>query len=250
MPACSDLSRAVIGAFRRRARPQRHHGPLLPDPERRHADGCGVRRTLSGPDLRQRPHELMRGAAFLSGVQEAIVVDIGGTTTDVGCAAQGLPARGQRRRRSGRRAHAISACPTCSRSGLGGGSLVVEDGASGRRVGRPAVGRLPAHQDALIFGGKTLTTSDIIVAAGRADFGDRVQGAPSAAGLGRKGAERESRRWSTNAVERMRLTPDPLPVIVVGGGSILVGQKDRGPRGRASPTISVAPTRSARPSPR
>ena len=30
------------------------------------------------------PTNSMRGAAFLSGLQEAIVVDIGGTTSDVG----------------------------------------------------------------------------------------------------------------------------------------------------------------------
>lgn len=33
----------------------------------------------------------MRGAAFLSGVQDAIVIDIGGTTTDVGVLKGGFP---------------------------------------------------------------------------------------------------------------------------------------------------------------
>ena len=33
----------------------------------------------------------MRGAAYLSGLQNAIVVDIGGTTTDVGVLRNGFP---------------------------------------------------------------------------------------------------------------------------------------------------------------
>ena len=37
------------------------------------------------------PTNSMRGAAFLSGVQDAIVIDIGGTTTDVGVLKEGFP---------------------------------------------------------------------------------------------------------------------------------------------------------------
>jgi len=33
----------------------------------------------------------MRGAAFLSGVEDAVVLDIGGTTTDVGVIKSGFP---------------------------------------------------------------------------------------------------------------------------------------------------------------
>jgi N-methylhydantoinase A/oxoprolinase/acetone carboxylase beta subunit len=37
------------------------------------------------------PTNSIRGAAFLSGVGEAIVVDIGGTTSDVGSLHEGFP---------------------------------------------------------------------------------------------------------------------------------------------------------------
>ena len=37
------------------------------------------------------PTNSMRGAAFLSGVQDAIVIDIGGTSTDVGVLKDGFP---------------------------------------------------------------------------------------------------------------------------------------------------------------
>ena len=53
------------------------------------------------------PTNSMRGAAFLSGLDDCAVVDIGGTTADVGHAPARLPARGGGRRRHRRRAHEL-----------------------------------------------------------------------------------------------------------------------------------------------
>ncbi len=53
------------------------------------------------------PTNSLRGAAFLSGLENAIVVDVGGTTADVGSLRARLPARGQQRRACRRRAHAV-----------------------------------------------------------------------------------------------------------------------------------------------
>ena len=75
------------------------------------------------------PTNSMRGAAFLTGCKEAIVVDIGGTTTDVGALHMGFP----------RQAATIVdvggvrtnfRMPDVFSIGLGGGSLVkqAEDG--------------------------------------------------------------------------------------------------------------------------
>ena len=43
------------------------------------------------------PTNSMRGAAFLSGLDDGVVVDVGGTTTDIGYLKGGFPTRGQRR---------------------------------------------------------------------------------------------------------------------------------------------------------
>ncbi|WEK61094.1 MAG: hypothetical protein P0Y60_17595 [Candidatus Microbacterium colombiense] len=74
---------------------------------------------------------------------------------------------------------------------------------------------------ALVFGGDTLTTTDIAVAAGYSDIGDR--------GLVRHldrslvdNALATIVARVTDAVERMRTTVEPLPVVAVGGGSILL----------------------------
>uniref|UniRef100_UPI0023B881A8 hydantoinase/oxoprolinase family protein n=1 Tax=Klebsiella pneumoniae TaxID=573 RepID=UPI0023B881A8 len=37
------------------------------------------------------PTNSMRGAAFLSGLADGIVVDVGGTTSDIGCLKGGFP---------------------------------------------------------------------------------------------------------------------------------------------------------------
>jgi N-methylhydantoinase A/oxoprolinase/acetone carboxylase beta subunit len=108
--------------------------------------------------------------------------------------------------------------------GLGGGSLVAEEKPGGEvMVGPRSVGyRLST--DALIFGGKTLTTSDIIVAAGRADFGDRSKVADLPPALIARTRARIM-EMARNAVERSRLSPELLPVVVVGGGSVLLDAK-------------------------
>ena len=68
------------------------------------------------PTFASGPTNSMRGAAFLSDQENAVVVDIGGTTTDVGVLARGFP--GNRPSPSMSAAcEPISAYPTCSRSG-------------------------------------------------------------------------------------------------------------------------------------
>ncbi len=101
--------------------------------------------------------------------------------------------------------------------GLGGGSLVTDDGAT---VGPRSVGYRIATE-ALVFGGTTLTTTDVVVADGGAELGDPSKVAGLDAGIVR--AARDRIAWLLeDCVERARISADPLPVIVVGGGSILV----------------------------
>ena len=83
------------------------------------------------------PTNSMRGAAFLSGLEDCAVVDVGGTTTDVGMLASAA-SRARRRSRSTSAACArTSACPTCSRSGSAAAAWST---ASAPRSGRDSVG--------------------------------------------------------------------------------------------------------------
>ncbi|MCX5080075.1 hydantoinase/oxoprolinase family protein [Streptomyces sp. NPDC056121] len=161
------------------------------------------------------PTNSMRGAAFLSGLGDCAVVDVGGTTADVGILAGGFPreAAGESEAAGIRTNFRI---PDVLSLGIGGGSLVSPDGETGPR----SVGyRLT--EEALVFGGTTLTATDLAVAAGRADVGDAARVAHLDAGFVARALDRIADRLA-ESVDRMRTSAAPLPVVAVGGGSILV----------------------------
>ncbi len=162
------------------------------------------------------PTNSMRGAAFLSGEQDCAVVDIGGTTSDVGILQHGFP-------REASLAVDVGGVRTNFRMpdvfsiGLGGGSLVRTDPT---RVGPDSVG-YELTTSALVFGGRTLTASDVVVAAGRADFGERSRVSSLDEALVRE-VLAVIERMVADAVDRIKTTADPIPVVVVGGGSVLL----------------------------
>lgn len=164
------------------------------------------------------PTNSMRGAAYLSGLQDAIVVDIGGTTTDVGALTRGFPRQAALAIEVGG-VRTNFRMPDVHATGLGGGSRVRVDGID-VSVGPDSVG-YELTRSSRVFGGDTLTTTDIAVAGGQVDLGDRLRVADLPPGL----VERVSAligEMIDVAVDRVRLSQDPLPVIVVGGGRILV----------------------------
>jgi N-methylhydantoinase A/oxoprolinase/acetone carboxylase beta subunit len=168
------------------------------------------------------PTNSMRGAAYLSGVTDGIVVDVGGTSTDVGALARGFP-------REASVAVSIAGVRTNFRMpdvfsiALGGGSIV---GVEPLSIGPRSVGyRL--SEEARVFGGRTLTTTDIAVAAGRAQVGDSALVGGLEAGLVSETANR-IQEMVEDAVDQVKLSADPVPVVLVGGGSILVGEPVKG----------------------
>ena len=87
-------------------------------------------------------------------------------------------------------------------------------------VGPDSVG-FELTEKALVFGGDTLTATDIAVAAGLADIGDRG----AVAGLDDAAVRRALDTIHTmveDAIDRMKTSADPVPAILVGGGSILI----------------------------
>jgi N-methylhydantoinase A/oxoprolinase/acetone carboxylase beta subunit len=189
--------------------------------------------TLLDPDVVARypvltfasgPTNSMRGAAFLSGNDEALVMDVGGTTTDVGALVHGFP-------RESSVAVDIGGVRTNFRMpdllsiGLGGGSLVRTEG--GRvRVGPRSVG-YRIISDALVFGGDQLTATDVAVAAGYAEVGDRERVAKLDRALIAAAVD-EIHRLAEDALDRMKISATPVPVVLVGGGSILIHRELRG----------------------
>jgi N-methylhydantoinase A/oxoprolinase/acetone carboxylase beta subunit len=167
------------------------------------------------------PTNSMRGAAFLSGETEAIVIDVGGTTTDVGLLHKGFPRQASMTVDVGG-VRTNFRMPDVFSIGLGGGSLV-EEGAPAPRIGPKSVG-FDLTRRARVFGGDTLTATDIAVAAGCAVIGDasRVRGLDAA--FVRRCREVIDRMLEA-AVDRSRISSAPIPIIAVGGGSILVPER-------------------------
>jgi N-methylhydantoinase A/oxoprolinase/acetone carboxylase beta subunit len=167
------------------------------------------------------PTNSMRGAAFLSGESEAIVLDIGGTTTDVGLLHKGFPRQAATTVDIGG-VRTNFRMPDVFSIGLGGGSVVDGTGAA-VSVGPRSVG-YEITRRSRIFGGDVLTATDIAVAAGRADIGRRelVAGVDP---LLVSSALTVIEAKLAAAVDRARMSPNPVPVIAVGGGSILMPEQ-------------------------
>lgn len=163
------------------------------------------------------PTNSMRGAAFLSGVRDGIVADVGGTSTDVGALVKGFPREAAVEIEiAGVRTN--FRMPDTLSIPLGGGSVVQ---AEPLRIGPESTG-FRLSEDALVFGGGTLTATDVAVAAGQARVGDphRVKGLDETL-VGQVMAEIRTR--VENAIDRVKTGAHDVPVILVGGGNILLG---------------------------
>ena len=160
----------------------------------------------------------MRGASFLTGLTDRVVIDIGGTTTDVGVLIGGFPrTRGLGTDIAGIRTN--FRVPDVHSFGLGGGSIIRRDGED-FTIGPDSVGYCLTGR-ARVFGGDVLTATDVAVAAGSAHLGNRT----AVAGLEPVFVDRALRCMKSdveNAIDRMKPGPGPVPAILVGGGSILV----------------------------
>jgi len=163
------------------------------------------------------PANSIRGAAFLSDVSDALVADVGGTSTDFGMLVKGFPRESAAQVDIG----GVSTnfrMPDVVAIAVGGGT-VVRATESGVALGPDSVGfRLP--QEALSFGGSTPTLTDAAVHGGRAQIGTVPVPADEAGAMA--GALEVSDSMIADAVDRMKLGRGDVPMIVVGGGSVLI----------------------------
>jgi N-methylhydantoinase A/oxoprolinase/acetone carboxylase beta subunit len=185
------------------------------------------------------PANSIRGAAFLTGRSDALVADVGGTSTDVGVLANGFP----RESSQGVEIGGIRTnfrMPDLVTIALGGGTIVsalgptecgraaagptralgpTERGGDAVRLGPESVGyRL--REEALIFGGSIPTLTDSAVATGRARLGDPALTRQELRLL--EAAARASDTELADAIDRVKTAKGDLTLIAVGGGSILI----------------------------
>ncbi|KAL0941345.1 hydantoinase [Colletotrichum truncatum] len=187
------------------------------------------------------PTNSMTGAAFLAGLDkiktmttdpsdssvekslepQVLVVDIGGTTTDV-CALlpSGFPRQAPGFVEVGGVRTAFS-MPEVVSIGLGGGSKVTIDSERGNViVGPGSVGHFLTEQ-ARVFGGPVLTATDIVVASGKAQLGDAnlIKDIPTTT---INKARNRIKSMLEGVIEQMKVSAAPVHVLLVGGGALLV----------------------------
>ncbi len=167
----------------------------------------------------------IRGAYVLTGIKDAIVADTGGTTTNVGVLNNGYPREALEIEISGVRTNIRS--PDIVAIGLGGGSIVsVRDGTV--TVGPVSVGyRLV--EEGIAWGGSTITATDIALAKGVMKIDDPRCDPERARKLIPPEIMEKAYAIMVSmleeAIDKVKTSPEPATVILVGGGSLMWPKK-------------------------
>lgn len=165
------------------------------------------------------PTNSIRGASYLSKLQNAIVIDVGGTTTDLGVIQNGFP-------RESSVAVTIGGVRTNFRMpdvvsiGLGGGSIVRERADGTVTVGPDSVG-YEITEKALVFGGDVCTATDIAVRLGLTSLGDPAKVAHLEEAFAQK-AMAVITELVEDSVDALKVSSGDVDIILVGGGSIIL----------------------------
>jgi N-methylhydantoinase A/oxoprolinase/acetone carboxylase beta subunit len=163
------------------------------------------------------PANSIRGAAFLSGLEDALVADVGGTSTDIGVLTGGFP----RESALGTSIGGVRTnfrLPDILSIGIGGGTTVTSSGHT-TEVGPQSVGYRLAEY-ALCFGGDTMTLTDAAVAGRRSNVGTMTPGKAFRDVLAAALSIADDR--IADGLDRMSLGDGIGELVVVGGASFLV----------------------------
>lgn len=222
--ALADLAHETIAAFEKAIRDSGIAAPLFITQNDGTVAEAAQARRLPVYSFASGATNSMRGAAYLSGLSDAMVIDVGGTTTDVGQLKLGFPREANSVVKVGG-VRTLFRMPDLLSIGLGGGSHVVldSDGKGSVKVGPVSVGyRL--LRDGIAFGGKQLTTTDVAVAMGVLPIGDKAKVAYLDAATCKK-VFAEAARMAEEAIDRMKTEAGDVPLIAVGGGAFLIPEK-------------------------
>ncbi|AVR00226.1 hydantoinase subunit beta [Oceanobacillus iheyensis] len=171
------------------------------------------------------PTNSLRGASFLSDNKDAIIVDVGGTTSDVGVLVKGFPRQSSIAVDLGG-VRTNFRMPDINSIGLGGGTVirVAEDNTF--KIGPDSVGHR-ILKDALVFGGSTLTATDVVVGLGKVQLGNPENVAHLDKNLLNK-IFNQMVEMIEEAIDKVKTSADDMPVVFVGGGSVLFPKEIKG----------------------
>ncbi len=164
--------------------------------------------------LSSGPTNSFVGASKLSQVQDAIIVDIGGTSTDIGMIKNGYPRRSMHNVNIGGVVLNFR-MPDVLALSIGGGSYVDLKG-DAIIIGPKSSGK-NLKQEAQVFGGDTLTLTDAAIAAGCLSIKD---------GKNVRIPEKEGKRVIAlmqekieYGISKMKGNNINIPIVIVGGGA-------------------------------
>lgn len=158
------------------------------------------------------------GGMRLAKIEDAIVLDVGGTSTDIGVVRQSIPRRCLNNSNIGG-VNLNFSMPDVYSIGMGGGSHV-HIAPNKIEIGPRSCGN-KTFTDGVAFGGKTLTLTDIALALGYVE----IPGArPQNVDLSHKGCRaviNESIRKIYELISKIGPEHSHLPIIMIGGGATL-----------------------------
>ncbi|CAF1316545.1 unnamed protein product, partial [Adineta ricciae] len=166
----------------------------------------------------------MIGAAHLTGIQNGIVIDIGGTSTDIGVIINGRPRQTHAKVYLVDEIRVNVSMPDVVSLPLGGGTVIhIDEDNDTICVGPDSVG-YELQTQGLAFGGQTMTTTDIALAAGLiTKIGHSTVEIPTS--VIRQVLD-HIKSTINRGIDRMKTNQEPVSVILCGGGSILVDIKE------------------------
>lgn len=175
------------------------------------------------------PAASIRGSVFLSGVENGVVIDVGGTSTDVGYIVDGFPRESAMSVEIGGVKTNIRA-PDLTSIALGGGTIVKSDGDTYTELG-PESAALNLQKLAKSYGGPLTTVHDIAVNSGRLTKNYDIFETPYATDMDKvnelpdklvNDAWLAVKNRVEQTIDEMKTSPEDIPAVMVGGGSTVV----------------------------
>ncbi|MBM7714834.1 N-methylhydantoinase A/oxoprolinase/acetone carboxylase beta subunit [Bacillus thermophilus] len=178
------------------------------------------------------PAASVRGAVYLSGITNGVVVDVGGTSTDIGYIVDGFP-----------RESAITVtiggvktnirCPDLLSIALGGGTIIKNKGPEVLEIGPESTGYNLVNLGKS-FGGPILTVHDIAVARGglnekldifATDFVTHSEKIDELSKELVQNSTKKIKEMLEITIDQMKTTPEDIPALLVGGGATTMPNK-------------------------
>ncbi|MEA1964665.1 MAG: hydantoinase/oxoprolinase family protein [Candidatus Aerophobetes bacterium] len=179
------------------------------------------------------PAASVRGAVYLSGIKDGVVVDIGGTSTDVAYIVKGFPRESSITVNIGGVKTNIR-CPDLLSIALGGGTIVKYNGVTVSGLGPESVGYNLVRL-ARAFGGPLLTVHDIAVATGvldekldifDTDYRTDTSRIDSLSPALVQNALVKVKKRLGEAIDNMKTSAGDVPAIFIGGGAMVVPMRN------------------------